>query len=79
MHIDLTNERLRLTSGDAVIGDWRLGDVRVSALRDGFHLRAEGEDMVLDVTEDAEFAVALGLRSAPPWLARKMAVYLDGR
>lgn len=78
VQIDLT-ERLRVTSGDTLIGDWGLDEIRVNATQDGFHLRAEGETIVLDLTEDAEFAVALGLHSAPPGLARRMSMVRDGR
>lgn len=76
--IDLTDERLRLRSGDSDIADWSLADIRVSAQADGFHIRAEGEEVILDLRQDAEFAVALGLRSAPVGLARRMSMVRDG-
>jgi len=75
--IDLTSERLRLRSGDTEIADWSLGDIRVNAQSDGFHIKAEGEEIILDLTEDAEFAVALGLNSAPVELARRMSMVRD--
>ena len=75
--IDLTDERLRLRSGDTEIADWSLDDIRVNALPDGFHIRAEGEEIVLDLIQDAEFAVALGLGSAPVDLARRMSMVRD--
>ena len=74
--IDLTDARFRLSSGDAQLGDWSMNEIRVNALPDGFHLRAEGEEVVITVTEDAEFAVELGLRTAPPHLRRKMAALM---
>lgn len=76
--IDLADERLRLRSGDSDIADWSLADIRVSAQADGFHIRAEGEEVILDLRQDAEFAVALGLRSAPVGLARRMSMVRDG-
>lgn len=76
--IDLSDERLQLRSGDANIADWSLSDIRVTAQGDGFHIRAEGEEVILDLREDAEFAVALGLRSAPVDLARRMSMVRDG-
>ena len=76
--IDLTDERLRLRSGDTDIADWSLNDIRVSAQGDGFHIRAEGEEVIVDLRQDAEFAVALGLRSAPVGLARRMSMVRDG-
>lgn len=78
VQIDLTDERLRLRSGDTEIADWSLNDIRVSAQSDGFHIRAEGEEVIIDLRQDAEFAVALGLRSAPVDLARRMSMVRDG-
>ncbi len=75
--IDLTEERLRLRSTDTEIADWSLDEIRVNALSDGFHVKAEGEEIILDLTKDAEFAVALGLGSAPVDLARRMSMVRD--
>jgi hypothetical protein len=75
--IDLTDERLRLRSGDTKIADWNLDEIRVNAQPDGFHVKAEGEEIILDLTDDAEFAVALGLSSAPVALARRMSMVRD--
>jgi regulation of enolase protein 1 (concanavalin A-like superfamily) len=75
--IDLADERLRLRSGDTEIADWSLNDIRVSAHSDGFHVTAEGEEIILELSQDAEFAVALGLRSAPIGLARRMSMVRD--
>lgn len=76
VHIDLTDERFRMLAGEAELGDWALSEIRVNALPDGFHVRAEGEEILLEVTEDAEFAVELGLRSAPPHLRRRMSALM---
>lgn len=75
--IDLTDERLRLVNGDSEIANWSLDEIRVNAMSDGFHIKAEGEEVILDLTEDAEFAVALGLGSAPVDLARRMSMVRD--
>jgi len=75
--IDLNGERLRLRSGDTAIADWSLDEIRVNALSDGFHIKAEGEEIILDLAQDAEFAVALGLGSAPVDLARRMSMVRD--
>ena len=77
VYIDLSDERLRLTSGGIEIANWRLGDVQINAKSDGFHIRRGGEDLILNISQDAEFAVALDLRSVPVGLARRMAVYRD--
>ncbi len=76
--IDLSDERLRLSSGGVEIADWQLGEVRINAKPDGFHIQRAGEELILSIDQDAEFAVALDLRSVPVDLARRMAVYRDG-
>lgn len=74
--IDLTDERLTMSIGDQEVADWSREEMRVQAMPDGFHIRAEGELIVLDVTDDARFAVELGLRNAHPALRRRMAALL---
>ena len=73
VEVDLTGERMKVRTGDIEVADWALDEIRVAALEDGFHIRAEGEMVVLDVTDDAEFAVELGLTSAHPDLRKRMA------
>lgn len=79
VHLDLEGERILIRAGDMVIGDWNLGDVRITATDAGFRLRVEGEEVVLAVDRDAELAIELGLRSAPPLLRRRMAALLRER
>jgi len=74
--IDLTDDRLVLSIGDEEIADWARDEIRVNALPDGFHVRAEGEALVLDVEDDAHFALDLGLRNAHPILRRRMSALL---
>lgn len=74
--IDLDGERIRVKAGDVEIADWSLDEIRVAALIDGFHVRAEGEEVVLEVDDDGRFAIDLGLRTAHPALRRKMAALL---
>jgi hypothetical protein len=71
--IDLRADRLGITSGEIQIGDWSREEVRINADVDGIHVRAEGEELVLDLDRDAEFAIEVGLRQAPPLLRRRMA------
>ncbi|MDH3500563.1 MAG: hypothetical protein OEM97_10600 [Acidimicrobiia bacterium] len=70
--VDLTDDMLALSAVAGELGRWPREDVSVVALPDGFHLRADGEEVILSVTEDAAFAVALGLTNAPPVLRRRM-------
>lgn len=74
--IDLTGERMKVMAGDVEVADWSRSEFRVRALTDGFHVRAEGEEVVLDVREDARFAIELGLKSAHPVLRRRMAALM---
>jgi hypothetical protein len=74
--VDLTGDRLVLNIGDQAVADWSKEGLRVQALPDGFHIRAEGESIVLDVTDDARFALELGMRNAHPGLRRRMSALL---
>lgn len=74
--VDLSDDRLTMTAGDVEVADWSREEIRVAALQDGFHVRAEGEEVVLDVTDDARFAIELGIRQAHPFLRRRMAALL---
>jgi hypothetical protein len=74
--IDLSDDRLTMMAGEIEVGDWARDEIRISALPDGFHVRAEGEEIILDVTDDARFALDLGLRNAPPLLRRRMSALL---
>ena len=74
--IEISHGRMHLKSGDTEVADWPIDEIRVSALEDGFHIRAEGEDVVLEVEDDAHFAVELGLRNAHPDLRKRMAQIL---
>ena len=72
VEVDLTGARMSVKTGEVEVADWGLDEIRVTALENGFHIRAEGEVVVLDVTNDAEFAVELGLTSAHPDLRKRM-------
>ncbi len=75
--IDLTDDnRVVVSAGTVELGDWSRSEIRLSAEPDGFHLRAEGEEILLDVTEDARFALDYGMRQAPPLLRRRMGALL---
>lgn len=74
--VDLTDNHIVMRIGSETIADWQREGLRISALPDGFHIRAEGEAIVLDVTEDARFALELGMRNAHPHLRRRMSALL---
>ena len=74
--VDLTDDRLIMTIGEEEVAAWARDKMRISALPDGFHISAEGDTVVLDVTDDAHFAIDLGLRNAHPNLRRRMSALL---
>ena len=74
--VDLTDDHLVMRVGNEELADWSREGLRINALPDGFHIRAEGEVVVLDVSQDAQFALELGLRNAHPALRRRMAALM---
>ena len=78
VEIHLEDEELRLVSGHGELGRWPLSDIGVAAKLDGFHLRIEGEELIISTNDDARFALALGIRSSnSPRLNRMLAGALD--
>lgn len=76
VEVDLTDARLKMSVDGQEVADWARNEMRINALPDGFHIRAEGEAVILDVTEDAKFALELGLRNAHPHLRKRMSALL---
>jgi hypothetical protein len=75
--VDLTEDRrLVVSAGEVEVGDWSRDEIRLSAQPDGFHVRVEGEELILDVTDDARFALDLGVRNAHPHLRRRIAALM---
>ncbi|MDH4119607.1 MAG: hypothetical protein OEX04_12750 [Acidimicrobiia bacterium] len=72
VHIDLDAERLLIKVGDKKIGEWPLDEVGVRGEDDGFHLRIEGEEVIVTTDDDPGFARMIGLHSASPILRRRM-------
>lgn len=65
--------RLRLISGNELVGDWVVGDIGVNALNEGFNIKAEGEEFVLRTVDDAAFAEEIGIMAVSPRLGRRLA------
>jgi hypothetical protein len=71
--IDLTDEHImRITAEEIEIGEWTIGQVAVKALDDGFHMIADGEEIIIKTNNDPAFALAMGIRNAPTQLRRQM-------
>lgn len=65
--------RLRLLSGDEVVGDWLVDGIGINALQEGFNIKAEGEEFVLRTNDDVALAEELHVTAASPRLARRLA------
>lgn len=63
VEIDLTGDRMVVTAGDRELADWSVREIQVLAKSDGFHIEAEGEEVVLNVSDSTRFADELGLDS----------------
>ena len=71
VHVDAG--KLQLLSGDEAIGEWDIDDLGITSLHDGFSIHVEGEEMMLKTDDDVALADELGLGTASPRLARRMA------
>ena len=65
--------RIRLVSGNELVGDWHVSQIGVNALNEGFNIKAEGEEFVLRTEDDVALAEEIGVAAASPRLARRLA------
>lgn len=65
--------RLSLVSGSELIGEWEVGSFGIKSLHDGFAIWAEGDVFVLKTENDVALAREMGLRTASPRMARRVA------
>ena len=63
VEVDLTGDHMIVTAAGEPLAEWVWDEIRISASPDGYHIRAEGEEIVLNVTEGARFASELGRRT----------------
>jgi hypothetical protein len=52
-----------VTAAGNALADWALDEIRVTPRSDGFHIEAEGEEVVLNVSDGIRFARELGIGS----------------
>jgi hypothetical protein len=64
--VDIGDGRLRVESGNHVIGNWALGEIDITPGPEGVHVSAEGEVLILEITESAAFNAAAGINGEPP-------------
>ncbi len=77
VEVDLMDETLTIKAASDVLGEWSLGEVGISGRDDGFHMRIDGAEVIIDLTDDVGFALEVGLQSASPRLRRRMGAALS--
>lgn len=65
VEVDLTGERMVVTTDGNTLANWSLEDIQILARGNGFLIEAEGEEIILNVTDEAKFAAEIGLRTRP--------------
>lgn len=73
VRIQAEGGRLKISSGEAVLGDWSVGAIGLHAVPDGFAVRAEGEEFLLKADDQVALAEELGMTAVTPRLARMVA------
>jgi hypothetical protein len=72
VEVDILHERMTVTSGERTVAQWPLERLDVTMKSDGFHIRVDGEELVLAVAEPKRFATEIGVTAgngtAPPSL-----------
>jgi hypothetical protein len=61
VEVDILHERMTVTSGERTVAQWPLERLDVSLRADGFHIRVDGEEVVLTVSDSKRFAAELGV------------------
>lgn len=61
VEVDLNDRRMVVTSDGKEVADWSLDDIRVVVRSDGFYFEAEGEEVILNVSDTRRFASEIGL------------------
>ncbi len=65
VEVDISHERMTLTSGERTVAAWPLDKLEVDNLADGFHIKVDGDDFVLNVTDSLKFASEVGMERRP--------------
>ncbi len=68
VEIDLTGDRMRVTADGTFVANWALHEIAISPQGDGFHIEAEGEEVILNLIDPEKFATEIGIhnRNLPP-------------
>ncbi len=62
VEVDLTGERMVVLTSGKTLADWALDDIHIFPTANGYRIDAEGEEIILNVTERDRFAVEIGPR-----------------
>jgi hypothetical protein len=65
VEVDLTDQRMVVTKGGTDLADWSLDEIRILTRDDGFLIEAEGEEIVLSVSNGLRFASEIGIDLNP--------------
>ena len=63
--VDISNDRLRFDQGDTALANWPIEGVVVEALSDGFHIKFNDEEVILNVADAQRFAGELARARKP--------------
>lgn len=64
VEVDLTGEGMTVTAGHDRLAYWELEDISILSLPDGFHIKAEGEEIILNVSDKERFVSEVGRRQS---------------
>ena len=60
VEVDLTEERMVVTNEGNHIADWSFNDIAIYPTASGYRIDAEGEEVILNVTDTKRFAAEIG-------------------
>lgn len=61
-----TGDSITLHVGNALIADWPLDRVAITREKRGFRIVADGEDLIVDITDANRFAMEMGITDTSP-------------
>lgn len=61
IEVDIADDVMALKSGDRQVAEWPIESLQVVKRSDGFHITVDGEELLLDVSDPARFALEMGV------------------